>query len=105
MAAVSSTSPEPITPTVEGNPAAETSTAPPSQSGQPAAVNPKSLKVNTPDGTTAPGGTAPGGPQGGGPGAMGGFRRRQLRRRNVGTYLAQVPVLPKREDFRFTLWP
>ncbi len=54
-----SNSPEPITPTVEGNPAADTSTAPPSQSGQPAGVNPKSLKVNTPDSTTAPRETAP----------------------------------------------
>ena len=51
-----SNSPAPITPTVEGNPAAATSTAPPSQSGQPAAVNPKSLKTNTPSGTGVPGG-------------------------------------------------
>ncbi len=43
-----SNSPEPITPMVEGNPAADTSTAPPSQSGQPAGVNPKSLKKNVP---------------------------------------------------------
>ncbi len=45
-----SNSPAPITPMVEGNPAAETSTAPPSQSGQPAGVNPKSLKKNVPSG-------------------------------------------------------
>ncbi len=51
-----SNSPEPITPTVEGNPAADTSTAPPSQSGQPSAVNPKSLKKNAPSGTGVPGG-------------------------------------------------
>ena len=37
-----SSSPAPITPTVEGSPAADTSTAPPSQSGQPVAVEPKS---------------------------------------------------------------
>ncbi|MGI4789248.1 MAG: c-type cytochrome [Janthinobacterium lividum] len=55
-----SNSPEPITPTVEGNPAADTSTAPPSQSGQPAGVNPKSIKVNTPVSGSAPsGGPAP----------------------------------------------
>ena len=51
-----SNSPAPITPTVEGNPAAATSTAPPSQSGQPAAVNPQSLKVNAPNGITVPNG-------------------------------------------------
>ena len=53
-----SNSPAPITPEVEGNPAAATSTAPPSQSGQPAAVNPQSLKVNTPNGITVPNGPA-----------------------------------------------
>ncbi len=52
-----STSPEPITPTVEGNPAAATSTAPPSQSGQPAGVNPNSVDTNAPDAGTQPGGT------------------------------------------------
>jgi mono/diheme cytochrome c family protein len=51
-----SNSPEPITPTVEGNPAADTSTAPPSQDGQPAAVNPSSIKKNEPSGTGVPGG-------------------------------------------------
>ncbi len=51
-----SNSPEPITPTVEGNPAADTSTAPPSQSGQPTGVNPQSLKKNVPSGTGVPGG-------------------------------------------------
>jgi len=53
-----SVSPAPITPTIEGNPAAATSTAPPSQSGQsaPAAgtVNP-----NTPDNSTSGGPKAP----------------------------------------------
>ncbi len=51
-----SNSPAPITPTVEGNPAADTSTAPPSQSGQPTGVNPQSLKKNVPTGTGVPGG-------------------------------------------------
>ncbi len=49
-------SPEPITPTVEGNPAADTSTAPPSESGQPAGVHQKSLKKNVPSGMGVPGG-------------------------------------------------
>jgi mono/diheme cytochrome c family protein len=56
-----SNSPAPITPTVEGNPAAATSTAPPSQDGQPAAVNPQSLKVNTPSGNVNTPASAPGG--------------------------------------------
>lgn len=51
-----SNSPAPITPEVEGNPAAATSTAPPSQSGQPAAVNPDSVKQNTGDGDNQTGG-------------------------------------------------
>lgn len=41
-----SSSPRPITPTINGNPAAATSTAPPSQSGQPAAATP--IDPNTP---------------------------------------------------------
>lgn len=49
-------SPEPITPTVEGNPAADTSTAPPSESGQPTGVHQRSLKKNVPSGTGVPGG-------------------------------------------------
>lgn len=51
-----SNSPAPITPTVEGNPAADTSTAPPSQSGQPTGVDPQTLKKNVPSGTGVPGG-------------------------------------------------
>ncbi len=51
-----SNSPAPITPEVEGNPAAATSTAPPSQSGQPAAVSPNSVKQNTGDGDNQAGG-------------------------------------------------
>ncbi len=58
-----STSPAPITPEVEGNPAAATSTAPPSQSGQSSAVTP--MNPNTPAAPTtnsAPaGGTMPSG--------------------------------------------
>ena len=39
-----SNSPEPITPAIDGNPAAATSTAPPSQSGQSAPVKPGSVE-------------------------------------------------------------
>ncbi len=46
-AASISNSPKPITPVVEGNPAAATSTAPPSQSGQPAAAG--AVNTNAPD--------------------------------------------------------
>ena len=51
-----SNSPEPITPTVEGNPAAATSTAPPSQSGQPTAVNPGAVDTSAPDADSQSGG-------------------------------------------------
>ena len=58
-----SNSPAPITPTVEGNPAAATSTAPPSQSGQSNAATP--TNPNTPAAPTATpapaGGTMPSG--------------------------------------------
>ena len=57
-----SVSPEPITPAIDGNPAAATSTAPPSSSGQPAAVKPGSTDLNAPDtGNASPGitGTSP----------------------------------------------
>jgi len=49
-----SNSPEPITPAIDGNPAAATSTAPPSQSGQSAPIKPGSVDVNTPDSSSAP---------------------------------------------------
>ncbi len=58
-----SNSPEPITPAIDGNPAAATSTAPPSQSGQ--MVRPSNADVNTPDaGNASPGvtGTPPASP-------------------------------------------
>ena len=58
-----SNSPEPITPAIDGNPAAATSTAPPSQSGQ--AVKPNNVDLNAPDsGSAAPGvnGTPPASP-------------------------------------------
>ncbi len=50
-----SSSPAPITPIINGNPE-NSSTAPPSQSGQPAAVDQKSLKKNAPSGDAMPGG-------------------------------------------------
>jgi len=51
------TSPKPITPAIGGNPAAATSTSPPSASGQPAAVNPSTVQSNTPDAGTPASGT------------------------------------------------
>jgi mono/diheme cytochrome c family protein len=53
-----SNSPAPITPTVEGNPAAATSTAPPSQSGQSSAATP--INPNTPAAPTTTAATAGG---------------------------------------------
>ena len=50
-----SNSPAPITPIIGGNPE-NSSTAPPSQSGQPAGVDPKSLKTDAPSGNSMPGG-------------------------------------------------
>jgi len=51
-----SNSPAPITPEIEGNPAAATSTAPPSQSGQATPGAADKVNTNAPTGTTAPGG-------------------------------------------------
>ena len=50
-----SSSPAPLTPIINGNPE-NSSTAPPSQSGQPAGVDVKSLKTNAPSGNAMPGG-------------------------------------------------
>ena len=68
-----SSSPAPLTPAINGDPTAATSTAPPSQSGQPAAVPKDSVDTNAPTDTmggpqappaggaaNVPGGTAPG---------------------------------------------
>ena len=60
-----SNSPAPLTPTINGDPAAATSTAPPSQSGQPAAVPKDSVDTNAPTNTMgspqAPPANIPGG--------------------------------------------
>ena len=63
-----SSSPAPITPEVEGNPAAATSTAPPSQSGQPAAAR-GTTDLNAPTDQTGGPQTPPSAP---GAGAVGG---------------------------------